>query len=322
MKSNNTSYCIVGLLLCVIALSDCDGEKANTDKFTLQHHTKVAVGYSVKVSGSLPSKLTAAANLSFEWKAEHGKFPLNPTTDASNVYTAPAFAVADKITVSVWQGNKLIDTAHSSIEISGSNGAATPATPATESSASASLGQGGANPAAAAANSVSLDSLYYPAGWMGDAQATDRILKPKFVQVENNWQDNPHSAPSCYKWTYRPAEQGWAAVAWQYPENNWGKQPGRNLTGFSKITVWLRGERGDETLTLKAGGHTEHGMPHQATFEVFPVTATLSREWQKFEIKLSGNLKNIPTAFVWVATRQDNPSSPIVFYLDDLRLEK
>lgn len=315
MKSNILNFCLAVLTLCVSIFAGCDGGEAKTGGYKLDHHQNIAPGNRIKVSVIVPPAADTAG-LSFEWKASKGKFDALFTTELSNFYTAPDQAATDEIRVNVWRGNTLLDPVNSAVVVGGAM-VSGQATPVSEQSSQQSPSPNSQATAVPSSSSVPLDSLFFPAGWMGDAQAGR-----KFVQVDSAWQENPHSAPSCYKWTYRPSEQGWAAVAWQYPENNFGKLPGRDLTGFSKVTVWLRGERGDETITLKAGGHTERGLPYQASYEAIPVTKPLTREWQKFEIQLSGKLTNIPIAFVWVATRQENSSSPIVFYLDDLQLEK
>lgn len=302
------------LLLAATLFYGCDDSGAKTGKLRLDYPRSVAAGSRTKIS-VIPGS-NSGLNSQYEWKAEHGKFEEAATTGLSNFYVAPGQTTTDTLTVTITQGGTALDIAADVISVEGSTIEASTDGPAGQKAAgttSTTPKPGAENPA----NSVGLDTWFAPAGWMGDAQ-----VGRKYVQVDNASQDNPHSAPTCYKWTYRPGELGWAAVGWQFPEGNFGNQPGRDLTGFSKVTVWLRGERGNEMLVLKAGGHTSPSAKYPASFEALPVSATLSREWQKFEVRLSGKLSNIPCGFVWVATRQDNPSGPVVFYLDDLQVEK
>ncbi|HIE28043.1 TPA: hypothetical protein EYP66_12225 [Candidatus Poribacteria bacterium] len=162
---------------------------------------------------------------------------------------------------------------------------------------------------------------FYPSGWMGDGERGE-----EFIEIDDYWSKEPHSPPTCYKWVYKPGgPKGWAAVAWQYPDSNWGNERGHDLTGYKRLTFWIKGEKGGEVVSIKAGGHTTGGARYPATFAASPASLrriTLKNTWEKKEIDLTGkDLSNVPCAFVWSASLVDNRLG-CTFYLDDIRYEK
>jgi len=159
---------------------------------------------------------------------------------------------------------------------------------------------------------------FFPSGWMGDGELGER-----FIEVNDSWRNDPHSPPTCYKWVYKPGgPKGWAAVAWQYPDSNWGNEKGRDLTGYKRLTFWIKGEKGGEEVSIKAGGHSAPGARYPATFLVSYGLITLKNTWEKKILDLTGeDLSNVSCAFVWAASLVDNPQG-CTFYLDDIRYEK
>ena len=128
---------------------------------------------------------------------------------------------------------------------------------------------------------------FIPSGWMGDSSG---------LKVDPNSMDHPHTPPRCQKWSYLPSPGGgggWAAIAWQYPENNWGDKPGRDWSGrgFRQVSVWARGVRDSSgvlpKLQFKAGGGTAPGKPNQASFEVQGDFVSLTEDWRQYTLDLS-----------------------------------
>ncbi len=156
---------------------------------------------------------------------------------------------------------------------------------------------------------------YAPSGWMGD-----------YGDIKYNESDttNPKSGKSVIKITYTAeGKQGnnWAGIYWQYPANNWGnKGPGLNLSGYKRLTLWARGEKGGELLDkFCVGGITGESMDSGSS-EIGPVT--LTTEWQQYTIDLKGqDLKSINGALCWAANRDNNPHG-LTMYLDEIRFEK
>jgi len=175
--------------------------------------------------------------------------------------------------------------------------------------------------------SQEVDKSYFPSGWMSKstnelspAEANARLQN--LLRLEPDCEANPHSLQTCYKITFTPAEE-WMGLAWQYPDGNWGYWPGRNASGYNRITLWARSD-GTEVHTVEflAGGHTRAGLPWQASCQAVELWCDLGQEWRQYTIDLRGkDLTNLPVGFVLVIRRTENPNGCTI-YLDDIRFEK
>jgi hypothetical protein len=161
------------------------------------------------------------------------------------------------------------------------------------------------------------DGGFVLSGWMGSVE------KARPETVNANCAEDPHSMPFCTKITYKAGGVGWAAFAYQFPEQNWGDKSGRDLSGkgYKRVRVWARGATGREVVQWKAGGGTTFGKPHGASFEVEGDFVRLSKEWKPYTLDLKGaNLSNVVSAFTIVFRENENPSGATV-YLDDITYE-
>lgn len=162
-----------------------------------------------------------------------------------------------------------------------------------------------------------LDGTWVPSGWMGDAE------NPQGPLLRRVSRERPFSAPTCEEWLYEPAKggaQGWIAVAYQFPANNWGDMPGKKLDqrGFIRLTFRARGEVGGEQLLVKAGGHTRPGCSYPASFESDVVVVTLQKDWVEYSIPLEGmSLANTPCAFAFILRADECIDGKTHFYIDD-----
>ena len=160
-------------------------------------------------------------------------------------------------------------------------------------------------------------SDYLPSGWMGDAEGDD---SHRFVQFDRFFKgDGVRNL--CEKWTYTPGPKAFAAVAWQFPERNFGEKPGRNLSqsGFTKLSFHARGAKGGETVEFFAGGNTTPGLPYQASFPKTGERLVLTKEWTRYTIPLNGmDLSNVTTAFGWSIQGSDALTT---FFIDAMKYE-
>lgn len=150
---------------------------------------------------------------------------------------------------------------------------------------------------------TNIDRYFYPSGWMGDGEEGERYIQ--FKRTKNY-----------IKISYSPGEKGWGGIYWQYPENNWGNKPGRNLVNVRKLKFCAKGETGDEFVEFKSGGI--FNQRYEDSFEKSMGKIKLSIEWRLYEIDLnSQDLSNVIGAFAWIAAKCDNPKG-ITFYLSDI----
>lgn len=155
---------------------------------------------------------------------------------------------------------------------------------------------------------------FYPDGWMGDYND---------IKLSVYCEDKPHSGKTCVKINYLPgASQNskWAGVFWQYPGSQWGKKKGAyDLTGAKKLKFWARGEVGGEIIQEVKMGGISGKFKDSDTTGIGPIT--LTKEWQEFEIDLSGvDLSYISGGFCW-STNLDQNRNGCIFYLDDIEYE-
>lgn len=153
------------------------------------------------------------------------------------------------------------------------------------------------------------NGVYIPSGWMGDTNA---------IKLDNNCTTKPRRGKFCQKWTYSVTssqKQGWAGVYWQYPSNNWGKKKGYSLEGLKKLTFWVRGDKGGETISIKIGGITGENSD---TMMIDLGKKRLSTDWREYTINISGkDLSSVSGGFCWAVDSKDNPKG-CVFYFDDI----
>jgi hypothetical protein len=163
-------------------------------------------------------------------------------------------------------------------------------------------------------HTISVQKVFYPTGYMG---ATWAISMMKFSR------NNPHSAPDCIMIRYNSFQDtiGWTGIYWQYPDNNWGTQKGYNLSGYSKLTFWARGEEGGEICYFSVGGI--NGGQYEDSINPAKSTGSvrLTKEWKKYSINLENeNLSHIIGGFCYVVVKDQNPGGSTI-YLDDIYYE-
>jgi exo-beta-1,3-glucanase (GH17 family) len=116
----------------------------------------------------------------------------------------------------------------------------------------------------------------------------------------------------------------WAGIYWQEPPNNWGedefwKDQGFNLTGYTRLTFWAKADQECES-EFKVGGIAAPYGDSQA----YPVgiLAHLTTDWQQFTINLEyADLTHIIGGFEWDANWY-MARQPVKIYLDEIRFEK
>jgi len=152
-----------------------------------------------------------------------------------------------------------------------------------------------------------VDVYFFPSGWMGDGEYGQRYIT--FIRIQGY-----------IKITYRLGPKGCAGIYWQFPEGNWGEQPGRNLSGAQKLIFLAKGETGNEIIEFKAGGIRGH--QYQDSFEKSLGRIKLSQIWKQYEINLTNqNLSNVIGAFAWIATKDANPHG-LTFYIMNIYYEE
>ncbi|MDD5491903.1 MAG: hypothetical protein PHV60_04360 [bacterium] len=159
---------------------------------------------------------------------------------------------------------------------------------------------------------------YILSGYMGDYND---------LKINDAYRDSPHCGSTCIRIEYT-AEQslgrGWAGVYWQYPANNWRwgtNRKGYNLTGYTKLTFWARGENGGEKLSEVGVGCIRSHFKDSDNAIIGPLE--LTKDWKEYTIDLNDlDLSDISGGFHWVCYGEEISGKGIIFYLDDIVYEK
>ncbi|MEO0339480.1 MAG: hypothetical protein AAF242_09715, partial [Bacteroidota bacterium] len=107
--------------------------------------------------------------------------------------------------------------------------------------------------------SINLDPLvvrdfYNPSGYFGDVEA--------ITTSDVNYQRK-----EAEKFTYTPGgSQGFAGVYYQYPENNWGDFPGKDLSGYNKLRFEACSPN-TATINFIAGGVADGTKEYKDSFK-------------------------------------------------------
>lgn len=158
-----------------------------------------------------------------------------------------------------------------------------------------------------------LETQFFPSGWMGDGESGTTFMslsrKPMLVNGEST---------IVIEIRYRKGPKGWAGIYWQYPDGNWGDQPGKSLVGARAISFSARGDRGGELVELKSGGI--RNKRYQDSFEKSLGVIVLDKIWKPYAIDLSqADLSSVIGAFAWSASAADNQGD-LHFYLADIEV--
>jgi hypothetical protein len=166
---------------------------------------------------------------------------------------------------------------------------------------------------------VCIANNYYPSGFMGDGEGENpKGTEP--IDLNDQWTDHCHSDPTCVKVVYHPPSNKWAGVYWQYPDGNWGDEPGRKIIGAKKLVFWARGEKGGELVSFKVGGNDRKKYKDSLNKSLGPLK--LTTEWKQYEIDLSGaDTSSVIGAFAWTASARGNPDG-LTFYLEGICFTK
>ena len=169
---------------------------------------------------------------------------------------------------------------------------------------------------------ITVSDYFTPSGFMGDGATSSTAILVNSTACK---QPRPTGAVGdCYRVTFNPGSLGWAGVYWQYPENNWGMNPGKRVeTGANRVTFYAAGATGGEPLQLLVGGESDARLPYQDSFKVMSAI-TLTTTLTRYQIDISGRSydSGVLGAFGWTLVAPTGAKAPIVFYLDSIRWDK
>src|SRR5262249_55526166 len=88
---------------------------------------------------------------------------------------------------------------------------------------------------------------FYPANWFGDVEG---------LRVDERHTEGSFAGASNFRVVYQPTPhppERFAGIAWVYPDKNWGEVPGRDLSGATRLSGWIRSPDGPTWVSLEIG---------------------------------------------------------------------
>ena len=162
---------------------------------------------------------------------------------------------------------------------------------------------------------------FVPSGFMPDGEGISQGTAET---------DTPHSRPHCIRLHAQLSEKPWVGIYFLL-EGEWepkGKpfnlfeQLGAKKGDPIKCRFWARSKKG-ATVQFKVGGVTKGKIADSLTFPVATPWITLTPEWKRYEIDLTGkDLSSLVGGFVWVCDRMHNDEGDVTFDLDDIYFVK
>lgn len=150
---------------------------------------------------------------------------------------------------------------------------------------------------------------FSPFGWMGNVISATQ---------DDRWKQNPCLGATCIRVTYTDAVAS-VGCAWHAPLNNRGQNPAKfDLSKAGCLTLWARGEVGDEVVEFKIGVPTI-GAKFQDSVWVSSGKISLTPVWTQYRIDLRDlDLSHIINGFVWSV---DGVENGVTFYMDEIQYE-
>ena len=180
-----------------------------------------------------------------------------------------------------------------------------------------------------------VDDRYASSGYEGDAVYGGAITLSHDTTCGQN-RSSADALGVCHTILYTPigygmqlgagmTAMGWAGVAWQYPADNWGTQPGYAIPpGAKTVSFSARGAAGGEVVSFWFGGSGSYDPcadPLSGNLQI-----TLSTSWTAYSIPVSGPYAPaVLTGFGFSVSKSSQTALPqaqaITFYVDDIRWE-
>jgi hypothetical protein len=150
-------------------------------------------------------------------------------------------------------------------------------------------------------------SAYYPSGKIGDVGDISADQDGSSLRID-----------------YRPTRSsglGWAGIDFLYPDGNWGRLPGRNLSGATLLTFWVCADH-DTYAEFSIGQIRDSSLPYSDSLTRRSTgLVAVSTTWQRYGINLKGaDLSSVIGALA-VATNRDKDRRSRSIFLDDITID-
>jgi hypothetical protein len=156
---------------------------------------------------------------------------------------------------------------------------------------------------------------YYPGGRIGDVDD---------INVAPLDERGDRAGRMSVQIDYRPRHAGglgWAGIYFLYPDGNWGRMPGRNLNGATRLTFWACADHVTRA-EFAVGGIRDPRLPYVDSLQsVSTGIVAVTPTWQRYEIDLKGkDLSSVIGGFGLVTSRDQDRDARSLF-LDEITFD-
>jgi hypothetical protein len=156
---------------------------------------------------------------------------------------------------------------------------------------------------------------YYPGGRMGDV---DDIRVTPFRMPG----DALGRTSLRIDYEPRPGGAGWAGVYFLYPDGNWGRFPGRNLTGAHRLAFWACADR-ETRAEFFVGGISDRQFPYSDSLpRISTGVVAVGPGWQRHELDLAGRDVSSVIGGFGLTVRGGPEPRPQTLVLDDIAFDR
>jgi hypothetical protein len=151
-----------------------------------------------------------------------------------------------------------------------------------------------------------VDELFTASGYMGDGVTVGGITDVPACSARQG-----NARGRCHRFIWTPGAMGWAGIFWQFPEGNWGTQPGLAIApGAQQVSFYAWGATGGERVSFFAG------MTGVDGFSVQSPDVALTNVPAQFTLDLRGlTYGAVVGPFGWTT---NGSTAPVTFFLDDI----
>ena len=146
-------------------------------------------------------------------------------------------------------------------------------------------------------------------------EVTDHFFMSEFMgggDVEVSPCETDDTAGDCQKIIWTPGDSEWVGFFYQYPENNWGEQPGVHIaSGATHVRYRVWGETGEERANFAVGIEDADGFNIESGYSELMIDS------QAGHLLIPEGITEVTGAFAWFL---ENPlgRETVTFYLDDI----
>ena len=133
---------------------------------------------------------------------------------------------------------------------------------------------------------------------------------------------DPRVGKTCVRATVKFLPPNWTGIAVSCTPDYWGEKPSNSaydLRGAVKLVFYARGDKGGETIQVKACITGDKPFGDAAAIPAATPWITLKKGWNRYELSVAKlDLSRVVTPFCFVTSRSHNDDAEITVFFDHI----